>query len=272
MDIAELPTSTASIPIVSAETGCILSSKSFKALLQIVIFEILLKPLRWDRVVDGCSSMLRCSGCSQVDLYPIASPAGESLASSIQSCVHATVRLNDESLKPVETNKTTSSFARGEVSKIAVIGYSGRFPDAASSEDLWRLLLEGQDVHRRVPADRFDANLYLDPTGKKKNCSQISHGCWIKNPGLFDAAFFQMSPSEALQADPAQRLALVTAYEALQVAGFVPDRTPSSQRDRVGVFYAMTSDDWREVNSGQEIGTYFIPGILKGFGYFYDDC
>ncbi len=39
----------------------------------------------------------------------------------------------------------------------------------------------------------------------------------------------------------------MTAYEALEMAGFVADRTPSSQRDRVGVFYGTTSDDWREV-------------------------
>ena len=65
--------------------------------------------------------------------------------------------------------------------------------------------------------------------------------------------------------DPAQRLALMTTYEALEMAGFVPDRTPSSQRDRVGVFFGSTSDDWRDVNSCQDIGTYFIPGSNRAF-------
>ena len=68
-----------------------------------------------------------------------------------------------------------------------------------------------------------------------------------------------------MQTDPAQRLALMTAYEALEMAGFVPDRTPSSRRDRVGVFYGTTSDDWREVNSGQDVDTYFIPGGNRAF-------
>ena len=57
----------------------------------------------------------------------------------------------------------------------------------------------------------------------------------------------------------------MTTYEALEMAGFVSDRTPSSQRDRVGVFYGTTSDDWREVNSGQDVGTYFIPGGNRAF-------
>jgi acyl transferase domain-containing protein len=33
----------------------------------------------------------------------------------------------------------------------------------------------------------------------------------------------------------------------------------------VGVFFGTTSDDWREVNSGQDVGTYFIPGGNRAF-------
>ena len=77
--------------------------------------------------------------------------------------------------------------------------------------------------------------------------------------------FFNLSPREAENTDPAQRLALMSAYEAMEMAGLVPDRTPSTQRDRIGVFFGVTSDDWREVNSGQNIDTYFIPGGNRAF-------
>jgi naphtho-gamma-pyrone polyketide synthase len=120
-------------------------------------------------------------------------------------------------------------------------------------------------VHREIPADRFNVDTHYDPTGKKKNTSGVRHGAFINEPGLFDCRFFNLSPKEADQSDPGQRLALLTAYEALEMAGFVPDRTPSTMRDRVGIFYGMTSDDWREVNSGQDIGTYFIPGGNRAF-------
>ena len=82
---------------------------------------------------------------------------------------------------------------------------------------------------------------------------------------MFDTRFFHLSPKEAEDTDPAQRLALMTTYEALEMAGFVSNRTPSSQGDRVGVFFGTTSDDWREVNSGQNVGTYFIPGGNRAF-------
>lgn len=48
----------------------------------------------------------------------------------------------------------------------------------------------------------------------------------------------------------------------MEVAGFMPDRTPSSQRDRIGIFYGMTSNDWREVDSGQNVDTYFVSQLL----------
>lgn len=75
-----------------------------------------------------------------------------------------------------------------------------------------------------------------------------------------------MSPREAVQTDPMQRLSLVTAYEALEMAGYVPNRTPSTKLDRVGTFYGQTSDDWREINAAQDIDTYFITGGVRAFG------
>lgn len=72
-----------------------------------------------------------------------------------------------------------------------------------------------------------------------------------------------------------QRLALVTAYEALEMSGFVPGRTPSSHGSRVGTYYGQASDDYREVNASQKIGTYGIPGTERAFGngrinYFFN--
>lgn len=64
------------------------------------------------------------------------------------------------------------------------------------------------------------------------------------------------SPREAAEVDPAQRIALMTAYEAIEQAGLVPDATPSTRRDRVGVFYGVTSNDWMETNSAQQISEF----------------
>ncbi|KAL3472565.1 hypothetical protein BJX99DRAFT_262127 [Aspergillus californicus] len=148
---------------------------------------------------------------------------------------------------------------------IAIIGYSGRFPGAEDADRLWELLRDGQDVHQEVPKERFDINTHYDASGARKNTTQTRFGGFIENPGLFDPRFFNVSPREALQMDPVQRLTLLTAYEALEMAGLVAGRTPASQSNRIGTFYGQASDDWREVNSAQDIDTYFIPGGIRAF-------
>lgn len=154
-------------------------------------------------------------------------------------------------------------------SKIAIVGMSGRFPgnmgNVVGTEALWKILEEGLDVHKIIPSDRFNVETHFDLTGKKLNTSHTQYGCFIEKPGLFDARYFSMSPREAAQTDPMHRLALVTAAEALEMSGFVRNRTPSSHVSRIGAFYGQTSDDWREVNIAQEIDTYFIPGGVRAF-------
>ncbi|KAH8811065.1 hypothetical protein F5884DRAFT_670201 [Xylogone sp. PMI_703] len=162
---------------------------------------------------------------------------------------------------PPQAQESTPSRGR-----LAIVGMAGRFPGAANHDKLWDLLQKGLDVHREAPPDRFDVRTHVDPTGKTPNTSHTPYGCWIDDPGLFDPRFFNMSPREALQTDPMQRLAIVTAYEALEMSGYVPNRTPSTRLDRIGTFYGQTSDDWREINAAQDIDTYFITGGVRAFG------
>ena len=163
------------------------------------------------------------------------------------------------------TDPDPGTDGRTQNDKIAIVGMAGRFPNAADHEKLWDLLLKGLDVHRKVPADRFDVDAHYDPSGKGKNKSHTPFGCFIDEPGLFDPRFFNMSPREAAQTDPMGRLALVTAYEALEMSGYVPNRTPSTKLNRIGTFYGQTSDDWREINASENVDTYFITGSVRAF-------
>jgi acyl transferase domain-containing protein len=161
--------------------------------------------------------------------------------------------------------EATTSYSTPKTPKLAIIGISGRFPGAKDVDAFWDLLYQGLDVHKPAPALHWDVKTHVDPTGARKNTSATPFGCWLDDPAEFDARFFNISPREAPQIDPAQRLALITAYEAIKQAGLVPDATPSTRRDRVGVFYGVTSNDWMETNSTQNIDTYFIPGGNRAF-------
>lgn len=253
------------IPVLSSNTGKPIEAGSINALLKTSIEEILLRKLCWDKVTDSCASMLKETDDPSCTLVPVSTSATQSLHGTLKKAGISNIEVDNG---PGEIHSIPSSInatGKSENSKIAIIGYSGRFPEATDPEKFWELLYKGLDVHREVPKERWDIKSHVDPTGKTRNTSKIPYGCWINEPGLFDPRFFNMSPREALQADPAQRLALLTAYEALEMAGFVPDSTPSTQKNRVGIFYGMTSDDYREINSGQDIDTYFIPGGNRAF-------
>ncbi|KAB5542432.1 type I polyketide synthase, partial [Coniochaeta sp. 2T2.1] len=259
----------AQLPVISSSSGEVFNASSYEELLHFCLKDVLLLPLDATHITQAVARILEGT-VAQCTLKPIGTTIGSSIQSMLQPHSPKTLVL-DQSLNEVQENPVTAApntsipSGRPSDSKIAIVGMSGRFPDAANLNSFWDLLYQGRDVHRQIPNDRFDAEKHHDATGRRKNTSKVLNGCFIEEPGLFDARFFNISPKEAEQSDPGQRLALETAYEALEMAGIVPDRTPSTQRDRVAVFYGMTSDDWREVNSGQNVDTYFIPGGNRAF-------
>ncbi|KFY01909.1 hypothetical protein O988_02453 [Pseudogymnoascus sp. VKM F-3808] len=253
------------IPIWSAASGNPIAAENFKTLLHKVVTDTLREPVQWTSILESSAKHLGHRNFQECTINALSSNASSLLSSAISRSTKILVAVNDLASKSGSVPQPRRHSGRLDQSKIAIVGYSGRFPDSASNEEFWELLRAGKDVHRLVPEDRFDWEAHFDPTGKAKNTSRVKYGCFIKEPGLFDARFFNISPREAENTDPAQRLAITTTYEALEMAGMVPNRTPSTQQDRIGVFYGVTSDDWREVNSGQNVDTYFIPGGNRAF-------
>ncbi|KAF2688360.1 conidial yellow pigment biosynthesis polyketide synthase [Lentithecium fluviatile CBS 122367] len=247
------------LPVVSS-AGTLLREGDFGTMLQRAVQDALCEQVRWDNIPRVCAEM---EHQAIVNVLPCVATTATLLLTTVSSLWSGKVSISD--VLNVSIEKASVAPTRFQDSKIAVIGFSGRFPDAASNDEYWQLLCDGIDTHRTIPAERFDWQAHFDPSGARKNTSKVKYGCFVKDPGHFDTRFFRMSPTEAEDTDPAQRLALMTTYEALEMAGFVTDRTPSSQRDRVGVFFGTTSDDWREVNSGQNVDTYFIPGGNRAF-------
>jgi iterative type I PKS product template protein len=232
-------------------------------LVRTALSEILLEPVRWDNLLGEVVSQVTEISNTDCEISAIGvTNIANSLASALKAGGQTNVQVRDQSIWHATTD---DSRGRSQNDKIAIVGMSGRFPGAANPEKLWELLEKGLDVHREVPADRFDAKAHCDPSGKGKNKSHTPFGCFIDEPGLFDPRFFNMSPREAAQTDPMGRLALTTAYEALEMSGYVPNRTPSTKLHRIGTFYGQTSDDWREINAAENIDTYFITGGVRAF-------
>ncbi|KAI9876882.1 MAG: hypothetical protein M1830_005404, partial [Pleopsidium flavum] len=243
--------------IISTSSGKPIIANNLRELLRHVIIDILQEPLNWTKVIHAVTSSLSQGQARLTAVGP---------TNVTKSLYHA---LTTAGIKVAETGELQPSPAtqiREGSGAIAIVGMSGRFPGGETLEEFWKVLEDGLDLHKKVPKDRFDVESHFDPSGKLRNTTLTSYGCFIDRPGFFDTRLFNMSPREAAQTDPMQRLLLMTTYEALEMAGYSPDRSPATASRRIGTFFGQTSDDWREVNASQNIDTYFITGGIRAFG------
>ena len=148
---------------------------------------------------------------------------------------------------------------------IAIVGMGCRFPGSADNpERFWDLLKAGRDAFGEVPPDRFDVDSLCDPDPKKPGKMTMRRGAFLDHVDGFDAAFFRISPREAAQTDPQQRLFLEVAWEALESAGIDPTRLDGSL---TGVYAGVFSNDYAhlDVPIGERVDPYYFSGVGLGF-------
>jgi acyl transferase domain-containing protein/pimeloyl-ACP methyl ester carboxylesterase len=135
-----------------------------------------------------------------------------------------------------------------------------RLPAAPNLQAYWRLLSEGQDAIREVPADRWDVDAFYDADPQATGKTYCRWGGFLDGVDQFDPAFFGITPREAPYIDPQQRLFLESVWEALEDAGIVP-QTLSGQP--VGVFAAASTLDYGQMllQGAEVVGTYTATGL-----------
>ncbi|MEB3282830.1 MAG: SDR family NAD(P)-dependent oxidoreductase [Lyngbya sp.] len=114
--------------------------------------------------------------------------------------------------------------------RVAIIGMAGRFPGAQTVEQFWENIKNGVNsiqflsdeelVSSGVSSDEINAQNYVKAYA---SFDKIEY---------FDAAFFGYSPREAELIDPQHRIFLECAWEALENAGYDPERYSG----KVGVY------------------------------------
>ncbi|KAJ5401084.1 hypothetical protein N7465_011573 [Penicillium sp. CMV-2018d] len=206
------PRFTPVVPVLSSSSGEPFVASTAAELFEQVIFELMTKQIIWDNATRGVVKKVAQSYVHDVNIKVFRhSLAAQLLSSALTSTITHLPVETDDLLAWLTTDINDNEYAPGSSmqSKIAIVGMSCRMPGGATDTDkFWDLLEAGLDVHRKLPADRFDVDTHHDITGKRVNTTHTAYGCFIDEPGLLDAPFFSMSPREAEQTDPMQRLAL----------------------------------------------------------------
>ncbi|GAB3807197.1 hypothetical protein GCM10028819_43600 [Spirosoma humi] len=172
---------------------------------------------------------------------------------------YPTIKESSQSLENKANNKPQNPTNERVINKptddVAVIGMAGRFPGATTIGELWDVLRAGRETIR------FFSDQELDPSIPKKLKSDPDY---VKARGIvddvdqFDPAFFGINPKMAELMDPQQRVFLEIAWEALESAGYVPEKDKST----IGIF------------AGCRFNSYYLnniipnPDLIDDAGFF----
>ncbi|MFB6714056.1 SDR family NAD(P)-dependent oxidoreductase, partial [Streptomyces sp. NPDC056358] len=125
---------------------------------------------------------------------------------------------------------------------IAIVGLGCRLPGGIETpEALWEGLCDGLDAIREVPADRWNAQDWLDPDPRAPGRMNTRWGGFLDDVAGFDADLFRISPAEAKHMDPQQRMALEVAWAAFEDARIVPTDITGT---RTGVFFGTMAQEY----------------------------
>ncbi len=124
---------------------------------------------------------------------------------------------------------------RNRFEPIAVVGMACRFPAGLNNlQILWQQLQNRFNAIRETPAERWSADRYYSSIEASRGKAYVRRGGYIdQSPREFDANFFGISPRDAENMDPQQRLMLEVTWEALENAGL---KVPELAKRPIGVY------------------------------------
>lgn len=107
-----------------------------------------------------------------------------------------------------------------EFDAVAIIGLSGRYPEAVNIAAFWNNLRDGKDCIIEVPRERWDWRDYFSQDRDASGRHYSKWGGFISGVDEFEPQFFNISPRDAKYIDPQERLFLQHAWMAMEDAGY----------------------------------------------------
>ena len=233
-------------------------------LLRDVCSQVLTRPLDVTQVVGKLSS--RLAGTGSVRVVQAGSSSHAPYVASMLTAAGRQVSVrNHHSL--LSTDDGAASLKAG---RIAIVGMAGRGPGSGNVDEFWDVIMSKEDRCTQVPKERFDVNDFYCPVherGDQRCKMSTKYGCFMDNPGHFDSRFFHISPREAILMDPGHRHFLMSAYEAMEMAGYSDGQSRTTDPNRIATFFAQCTDEWlQNIHPTLGCDAYTLQGVQRAFG------
>ena len=147
--------------------------------------------------------------------------------------------------------------------QIAIVGMSGRYPQAPNLTQYWDNLAAGRNSVIEIPPSRWDVNQYYDPQPGKPDKVYCKWLGMLDDVDCFDPLFFRISPAEAANMDPQHRLFMQESYKAFEDAGY-SNKTLSSAK--CGVYLGIMSNEYSLLLSRGATGSVDTTGNSFAIG------
>lgn len=155
---------------------------------------------------------------------------------------------------------------------IAIIGISGRYPQANDLTEFWHNLSTGKDSITEIPQERWAFPDYYEATQDHLGKMYSKWGGFLADVDRFDPLFFNISPREAALMDPQERLFLETAWKTIEDAGYARETLAGSKVGvYIGVMYGHYQLFDQQADSRQFVPTNSVfASIANRVSYFFD--
>jgi polyketide synthase PksN len=187
-----------------------------------------------------------------VDFYQVR----EQQASPPQAAFSKTEKTIPERLATSRLSCTDKTDTRQQ-DDIAIIGMSGRFPQARNIEAMWEILANGIEAVSDIPVER------LARYTTKADINQTSG--FIPGVAEFDPLFFEISPAEAEMMDPRQRLLLQEAWNALEDAAY---GSTQITKQKIGMFVGVEDGEYQRIIKNNNITANHTGILATRLAYF----
>ncbi|AJR05680.1 KR domain-containing protein [Photobacterium gaetbulicola] len=127
---------------------------------------------------------------------------------------------------------------------IAIVGVSGRFPDAETPDEMFENCLKKHSSVRELPEKRFSLADIYDKKPYQLGKTVCKYAGLLENIDHFDAKFFGIMPMEANYIDPQQRLFLQSAWHAFEDAGYTK---ADLNGKNCGVYVGCMTSDYQKI-------------------------